>query len=130
MKDIEVDEINKQLEIMMENYITIILQPCEKHREETQVKGVFRKKKITLLNTFHSTKLRMKPFTLSKCMRNSIRINHLVKSAQDVLTSEPCVYFKPKETGEYLVQDMLHTKLKGTNDKKVIDSEDGTHIEL
>ena len=56
MNDIEVNEINKQLEIMMENYITIILQPCEKHREETEAKGRFGKKSIKMLNTFNSTK--------------------------------------------------------------------------
>ena len=57
MNDIEVNEINRQLEAMKENYITIIFQPCEKHREEAEAKGIFGKKSITMSNTFHLTKL-------------------------------------------------------------------------
>ena len=91
-----VKTINEQLETMIENYITIILQPCQKHRTETEVKNIFGKKTTTILNTFHLNKLKMKIFTLTKCMRNSVRIHNLVESAQNVISTEPSKYFKPK----------------------------------
>ena len=126
MNDIEVNEINRQLEAMTENYITIIFQPCEKHRKEAEAKGIFGKKSITMSNTFDLTKLKMEQFILSKCVRNSFKINKLVQSAQKVISSEPCVYFKPKESGKYLRKDMLESQLINATDNKVIVGKDDT----